>query len=159
MEEQSIQEYDDLSLASSHSTRVSLAGIRIGRYDLSKHRNNLLKRVPNTGDYVKLKLDSLTMMDLAYLSAKTGDEFALLRGKDADILFHGSSRSCRFVGELEIDLRTHKLELVGHSHPGEENPEPSFEDREFLKEIGQNSSLVISGRTGRITGFSSDPFM
>ena len=76
-----------LILASARSTRVSLAGIRIGRYQLSEHRQRLLSRVPSPGDYVKLERDSLEMMDLAYLTAKTDDEFALLRGKNEDVLF------------------------------------------------------------------------
>ena len=153
-----IAEYGRLILASSRSTRVSLAGVRIGRYELSDHRQNLLSRVPNIGDYVKLDFNTLDMMDLAYLSAKTGDEFAILRGKHEDILFHGEATRCRFKDDLESGLRLHRYELVGHSHPGEDEPEPSREDRLFLKEIGQHKSSVISARTGRITDFTADPF-
>ncbi len=111
-----------LILASDRSTRVSLAGIRIGRYQLSEHRQRLLSRVPSPGDYVKLERDSLEMMDLAYLTAKTDDE------------------------------------LLCHSHPGEDEPEPSPEDRAFLREIGQGSSSVISARTGRISEYTENPF-
>ena len=147
-----------LILASARSTRVSLAGIRIGRYQLSEHRQRLLSRVPSPGDYVKLERDSLEMMDLAYLTAKTDDEFALLRGKNEDVLFHGTSLKCQFVGELEEGLRIHKYELICHSHPGEDEPEPSPEDRAFLREIGQGSSSVISARTGRISEYTENPF-
>lgn len=147
-----------LTIASSKSTRVSLAGIRIGRYDLSEQRKNLLSRVPKSGDYVRLSLNSLEVMDLAYLSAKTGDEFAILRSKKEDVLFHGTATSCVFDGELEEDIRNHKYELIAHSHPGEEEPEPLLEDRLFLKEINQYSSFVVSGRTGRVTEFTSDLF-
>lgn len=147
-----------LMLASGKSTRVSLAGVRIGRYELSERRQNMLLKVPHSGDYVKLDRNSVEMMDLAYLSAKTGDEFAILRGKHEDVLFHGTPIKCRFLGELEAGLRSHKYILAGHSHPGEEEPEPSLEDRRFLKEIGQQSSSVISARTGRITDFTANPF-
>ncbi|MBR6230245.1 MAG: hypothetical protein IKQ97_10950 [Eubacterium sp.] len=147
-----------LSLASSRSTRVSLAGVRVGRYDLNEHRQKLLSRVPKSGNYVLLEKDSLEIMDLAYLTAKTKDEFAILRGKNEDVLFHGTSMSCRFTGELEEGLRTHKYELVCHSHPGEDEPEPSPEDRTLLRKIGQRSSMVISARTGRISEFTEEPF-
>ena len=43
----------------------------------------------------------LSMKDLAYLTAKTGHEFAILRGKREDILFHGTDRRCIFEGVLE----------------------------------------------------------
>ena len=151
-------EENNLLLASSHSTRISLAGIRVGRYDLNERRKSILSKVPNRGDYARFNLDSIEMMDLAYLSAKTGDEFALLRGKSDDYLFHGSNVSCVFTEQLERDIRDHKIELIGHSHPGEEDPEPSPEDRAFLKEIGQRESCVISARTGRITYFTANPF-
>ncbi len=97
-------------------------------------------------------------MDIAYLSAKTGDEFAILRGRHEDILFHGTPKECRFVGDMENWIRSHKYKLVCHSHPGEEEPEPSLEDRSFLREIGQHSSSVVSARTGRVTDYTSDPF-
>ncbi len=147
-----------LSLASSRSTMVSLAGVRVGRYELNERRQNLLSRVPESGDYVLLEKDSLEMMDLAFLTAKTKDEFAILRGKNEDILFHGTPVSCSFIGELEEGLRTHKYELICHSHPGEDEPEPSLEDRTLLREIGQRSSTVISARTGRVSKFTENPF-
>ena len=74
------------------------------------------------------------------------------------MLFHGTSLKCQFVGELEEGLRIHKYELICHSHPGEDEPEPSPEDRAFLREIGQGSSSVISARTGRISEYTENPF-
>lgn len=55
-------------------------------------------------------------------------------------------------------LRAQRLELIGHSHPGEPDPEPSPADRQFLKDLGQARSTVISGMTGRIKEFTNDPF-
>ena len=41
------------------------------------------------------------MKDLAFLTAKTGDEFAILKGKKEDILFHGSKAG--IDGKLSLD--------------------------------------------------------
>ena len=147
-----------LMLASTKSTKVSLAGVRIGRYELSEHRQSLLLKAPNPGNYAKVDKNTLEVMDLAYLSAKTGHEFAMLRGKHEDVLYHGTAARCRFIDELEDGLRNHRYELIAHSHPGEEEPEPSMEDRELLREIGQRQSTVISARTGRTTDYTADPF-
>lgn len=149
---------EELVVASTRSTIVSLAGVRIGRYALSERRQNLFLRAPNPGDYVKLELNSLDLMDLAFLSARTGHEFAILRSKHEDVLVHGQTTSCTFKGELYDGLKAHKYELLGHSHPGEDEPEPSREDREFLKIIGQKSSTVISARTGRMVDYTEDLF-
>ena len=152
------QQADELVIASTRSTRVSLAGIRVGRYELNERRKRMLLKVPSAGDYVECEKNSLEMMDLAYLSAKTGDEFAILRSKHTDILFHGLPEKCSFKDELEDGLRNHKYRLIGHSHPGEDEPEPSPEDRAILREIGQNKSTVISARTGRTTDYTANPF-
>ena len=144
-----------LALASTRSTCISLTGVREGRYSLNKHRQKLLDRVPASGDYVKVEAGTLGLIDLAYLSAKTGDEFAILRSKHEDVLFHGTATRCTFIGELEEGLISHRYELIGHSHPGEDVPEPSLMDRAFLREIGQLKSEVISGRTGRIVKYTN----
>lgn len=144
-----------MNIASSKSTQISLAGIRIGRYALSAQRQNLLSRVKNTGDYVSLPLNTLEIIDLAYLSAATGDEFAILRSKRNDVLFHGSKLHCDFLGDIAEGLKTHRYELVAHSHPGEEFPSASIDDKFFLREIGQQNSKIISGRTGVIIDFDS----
>ena len=118
----------------------------------------MLNRVPDIGNFASFKYDSLEIMDLAYLTAMTGHEFALLRGKDVDILFHGETRHCQFVEALADMLMAHKLTIVGHSHPGEDDSIPSSGDREALKKIGQKRSIVISGRTGIMREFGPDEF-
>jgi len=145
-------------LESTASTRVSLEAIREGEAGLNAHRQAMLNRVPEVGDFASFKRNVLELKDLAYLTAKTGDEFAILRGKDADILFHGSSTQCRFIDTLADMMSSHKLELVGHSHPGEDDPIPSQGDRDALKEIGQARSVVVSGRTGKMRAFGQSPF-
>ena len=147
-----------MELSSSRSTRVSLNAIRSGDAGLNAHRQSLFARAPESGDWAAFPLESLTLEDTAYLTAMTGDEFAVLRGKKSDILYHGTPLHCRFQGELFDMLMEHKLYLVGHSHPGEDVPEPSADDRQVLLMIGQEKSTVISARTGRIAEFTADPF-
>lgn len=98
------------------------------------------------------------MKDLAYLTAKTGHEFAILRGKRKDVLFHGNSTRCEFPQELVDDLMCKRLCIYGHSHPGEEVPIPSTEDRKALALIGQTESKLISGTSGQEITFTADLF-
>ena len=91
---------ESLLLASTKSTQRSLEAIRIGKAGLDKHRKRILERVPDVGDWAKFNRSSLELKDLAYLTAMVGDEFALLRGKREDILFHGNHRCCSFNGIL-----------------------------------------------------------
>ena len=44
-----IMKYEELILASTKSTKVSLAGVRIGRYSLNVHRQNFTHESSKTG--------------------------------------------------------------------------------------------------------------
>ena len=95
---------DSLTLSSTRSMHVSLEAVRSGRAGLDANRQKMLDRVPETGDWARFELNSIDLKDLAYLTAKVGDEFALLRGKHEDILFHGDKLNCR-LAVFENDLK------------------------------------------------------
>lgn len=118
----------------------------------------MLNRAPCSGDWAKFPLDHLTMKDLAYLTAKTGHEFAILRGKSEDILFHGENTRCTFDDILVEMLLSNRLRIYGHSHPGEDVPTPSPQDRDTLTLTGQPCSKLISGRTGTEITFTASLF-
>jgi len=118
----------------------------------------MLERVPNPGDWAEFSYGHLQMKDLAYLTAKTGHEFAILRGRKTDILFHGESLRCAFDDALVEMLLKKRLIIYGHSHPGEEIPLPSPQDRSTLVKIGQSKSKLISAMTGQEITYSSDMF-
>lgn len=143
---------------SAHSLRVSLEAIRRGEAGLDEHRAGMLRRVPETGNWAEFPHEHLEMKDLAYLTAAMGHEFAILRGKRRDVLFHGSARRCTFVGVIEEWLLSKKLMIYGHSHPGEDMPHASEEDREILRMLGQKSSRLISGLTGIEREFYDNEF-
>ena len=147
-----------LELCSTHSFRTSLASIREGSAGLDKRKQVMLDRVPCTGNWAYFPFEHIGMKDLAYLTAKTGHEFAILRGKNEDILFHGDSRHCSFDDTLNDMLLSKKFSIYGHSHPGEDDPKPSPQDRKALQRIGQTSSKLISGLTGKEVTFTSDLF-
>lgn len=147
-----------IELFSTQSMRISLDSIHNGTGGLDAHRQAILNRVPHTGDWARFSFEHLTMNDLAYLTAKTGHEFAILRGKSEDILFHGEASKCTFDDVLVEMLLMKRLTIFGHSHPGEDLPVPSPQDRETLKQIGQARSNLISGRTGSIITFTADMF-
>ena len=145
-------------LSSTASTKLSLEAIRNGDAGLTDKRLNLLKRAPNSNDWAAFKKDSITIKDLAYLSAATKHEFALLRGKRRDILFHGIERHCNFDDALIELLKRKKYKLIAHTHPDYGNVTASAADRAFLRMIGQKDSLIISYITGEEVKFSSNYF-
>lgn len=146
-----------IKLESVKSRKTSLQKIRENRAGLNKHRDILLSRVPNIGDWAKFRPDTIEIIDLAYLTAKTGHEFALLRGKNQDILLHGKSFRCEFDDILSEMLISGKLRLEAHSHP-EEILIPSPDDRQTLSIINQERSIIISAVTGQTIEFTKNQF-
>ncbi|MBE5952124.1 MAG: hypothetical protein E7260_11145 [Lachnospiraceae bacterium] len=151
-------EEDRLVLKSGESMRLSLEAIRNGQAGLNEHRKKLLERVPESGDWVILQRESVTVKDIAYLSAATQHEFALLRGKREDVLFHGMAHRCKFEGTLYDRLMTGKLELIAHTHADRGRILPSAADRNFLRKIGQEKSIIISYTTGNEHEFFKETF-
>lgn len=147
-------------LASDESTRISLASIREQRDGLNRHRQSILDRVPEQETWSSFRLNAIEDKDLAYLSAATGDEFALLRGRSEDILFHGTSFHCHLEKSdtlMEL-LISHKVRLEIHTHPDFDRVIPSSDDRRFIASFGQNSSKIISSYTGKIIEFHANIF-
>jgi len=149
---------EKIKLSSKKSYATSLQSVRTGEAGLNEHRTNMLNRVPESGNWTNFKKDSLTTKDIAFLSAYTGHEFAILRGKHTDILFHGMERHCIFDDDLVELLKSGKLELVAHSHPDAERIVPSKDDRDFLKKIGQKESCIVSYITGKENTFTANMF-
>ena len=146
----------EADLESSHSMQISLEAIRLGEAGLTERRSKMLVRVPEIGDFATFPREEVSIKDLAYLSAFMQHEFALLRGKNKDILFHGGSRECAFPDELEQLLVRKNLRLVAHSHPDYGIITPSKADKLFLKKIDQEESVIVSWITGRNQTYSRD---
>lgn len=147
-------------LASSESIRISLESIRNKEAGLNEHRRNILQRIPDQETWSAFRINAIEIKDLAYLSAATGDEFALIRSKTKDIVYHGNPTGCRIEKEDELMLLlvNHKAELIAHTHPDFDRIIPSAEDRNFIKSYGQKSSKIISAYTGQIVEFTTNMF-
>lgn len=146
------------ALSSTSSIKTSLEAIRSGEAGLNEKRKNMLARVPLSNDWATFEKDTISIKDIAYLSAATHHEFALLRGKTRDIIVHGVERHCYFNEELLDLLQTKKLRLIAHTHPDYGDIKPSAQDRAFLKHIDQKSSIIISYITGKELEFASNFF-
>lgn len=152
-----MKEHNSL-LSSTHSLQISLKGVLDGTDGLDKHKQSLLDRVPTTNDWAKVTKESVSLLDVAFLSAKTQHEFALLSGKKNDILYHGDATNCIFDDDLVDMLISGKYRLCVHSHPDYSKIIASSDDRKFLKRIGQTESLIISWITGEVRSFTVNEF-
>lgn len=113
--------------------------------------------IPQTELADQLEEETEKVHDLAYLSAATGHEFALFRGKKEDILCHGTIYSCDPQKKLEKEILKRGYEWVAHSHIDFGKLVASKDDRETLKVLGQYKSIII-GPTGKEIIFYQSEF-
>ena len=118
---------------------------------------NILDRLPNSGDYYRFDKNKISIHDLAYLSAYTGHEFSLFRGKREDILFHGELRHCNIKRELAEELIRKGYKWIAHSHLDIGKLVASLDDRNTLRVFGQKQSIII-GPTGKEITFGQSEF-
>lgn len=145
-----------MEIESTKSNIISLAAVHEHRAELNAKRRSILDKIPEIGNYKEFSKEHIEADDLAYLTAYTDCEFAWLKGKHHDILFHGEKYRCSFDKDLSDDLESHKYELYMHSHPDEDDPVPSIADRDVLIRIKQTNSKIISSTTRRIVEFTSN---
>ena len=69
---------ESIRLSSTSSMRTSLKAIYNGEAGLNERRKQLLNRVPNSHDWAAFEYHSISIKGIAYLSAATHHEFALL---------------------------------------------------------------------------------
>lgn len=97
------------------------------------------------------------MTDLAALTAKTGDEFAMFTKSENRLVVRGNPYKVNIgVGEAK-NLAVQGYKWSGHTHPGD-GPlclTPSDGDYDILKAFGQNKSVIYNSK-GQFATFDSE---
>ena len=79
--------------------------ITFGEKDLNRKQQKILDSLPKYGDSVIVKKRDASMIDLAALTAKTGDEFAMFTRKGERMIVRGNSEQIPLSMENILDLR------------------------------------------------------
>ncbi|MDE1465718.1 hypothetical protein [Spartinivicinus poritis] len=89
-----------------------------GAKELSKRQQVLLSKVPKELSRVILKKRDINVNDLAHLTAKTGDEFALFTRGAQRLLIRGNSNGVRLTIQQLKNLHKQGYKFSAHTHPG-----------------------------------------
>lgn len=102
--------------------KVLIEALQKNEIGLNDHRRKMLARVPEPNDWAAF-MYRIEPEELIWAAAATGDSFALFRGEDIDVLFHGRNDSCSVSGLLLDMLGREKLRLIAKCCPGELVPD------------------------------------
>lgn len=147
----------NLRIRSSESKKISLEYVYAGKAGLNKHRKNLFNRTVKSGDWTVISKDSVTLDDLAYLSAYTKHEYALWEGKNDVVLHHGSAMKCDPPENLSEKIFAQHYKLKAHTHVDKGKLVASNADRETLRILGQTESILV-GIDGKFVKFGPNIF-
>ncbi len=121
-----------------------LKRVSSGSYALEKRHKFLLDKIPNSGEWTRVKSHQATIEDLAALTAYTKDEFALFSGKGYKYIFHGERKRWSLPNDAFKEICNKKMIWEGHSHPYPGDLTASPEDIKTLKLLTwQKKSTII----------------
>lgn len=126
-----------------------------GNYALDRRHKFLLNKIPNQGDWARIKSHQANLEDLAALTAFTKDEFALFSGKGYKIIFHGKRRNWSLPNDAFKEICDKRMIWEGHSHPYQSDLQASPQDIKTLKLLTWQKESSIIDVTGVKKTFTS----
>ena len=93
-----------------------------------------------------MKKNEVSMSDLAAITAKTGDEYAMFTKGGERLIIRGNKRSVHITPEDALDLAENGYRWSGHTHPGTNDfvLTPSKGDIKVLKKFNQDHTVIYN---------------
>ncbi|WP_289024778.1 LysM peptidoglycan-binding domain-containing protein [uncultured Sphingomonas sp.] len=153
-----IQAWRSASAAKGISTisASSPGEIFYGYGKLSGRQQRLLDQLPSELSEITLRKSAVNVTDLAALTAKTGDEFALFTRGSQRLLIRGNKTGVPLLPEEISGLSAGGYRWSAHTQPGNRDLflDASAGDRYALQLMGQERSLILNS-TGRRNVFDA----
>lgn len=132
------------------------AAIAKGFGELSTRQSRMLDALPEYGNSVIQHKSDVTMTDIAALTAKTGDEFAIFTRGSQRMIMRGDSASVPITPEIAAKMSDEGWRWSAHTQPGLETRHTiaSAGDQAVLEAFGQEHSLIMNSR-GQANVFST----
>ena len=131
------------------------AAIANGFGELSARQSRMLGVLLKSGSRVTLHKSDVSMTDIAALTAKTGDEFAIFTRGSQRTVMRDDTQSVSIEPKEASDMKEQGWRWSAHTQPGLETRHTiaSAGDQAVLKAFGQEHSLIMNSR-GQTNVFS-----
>ncbi|MDR0946791.1 MAG: hypothetical protein LBM87_03455 [Ruminococcus sp.] len=113
---------------------------------LSAKQVRLLKLLPEFDSKTVVRKSKASMVDLAALTAVTGDEFAMFTKGRERLIIRGNKSSVNVTEEQAEFMRKEGYKWSGHTHPGYDDFSLAYSagDIAILKAFEQNESVIYN---------------
>ncbi|MCR5835976.1 MAG: phage minor capsid protein [Lachnospiraceae bacterium] len=121
--------------------------------NLNNRQNKILSALPNFDSRITVKKKEVKMSDLAALTAKTGDEFALFTRGSERLIIRGDAHSVNVDVEMAREMAKQGYKFTGHTHPGIDSfcLTASDGDYEILEAFNQKTSVTYNSKGDYMT--------
>lgn len=128
---------------------------------LNNRQQKLLDALPNYNSRIIVKKSEVNLADLATLTAKTGDEFALFTKAGDRLIVRGNSAMVEITPQEAYDLGRQGYTWSGHTHPGVDFNclQPSDGDYAILNCFNQDSSAIYNSSGSFILFERTEPYV
>lgn len=118
---------ESATISASIGTPINSRNSAVGRPNavsilnskLSKRQEALLNELPNFDSRIIVRKKAVSMKDLAALTAKTGNEFAMFTKGGKRLVIRGNSQKVNINHESARELYELGYKWSGHTHPGD----------------------------------------
>ena len=138
----------DLTIMSRNSGRGNPGAITHFDVDLNTRQKNLLQQLPNCDSSIIINKGDVNLKDLAALTAKTGDEFAMFTRGSQRMIIRGNASAVNIDGAMAQELYNAGFKWSGHTHPGTGvNVKFASEgDMYILEQFNQTQSVIFDSQ-------------
>jgi len=138
----------DLTIMSRNSSRGNPSAITHFDVELNTRQKNLLQQLPNCDSSIVVNKGDVSLNDLAALTAKTGDEFAMFTRGSQRMIICGNASAVNINGSMAQELYNAGFKWSGHTHPGSgiNVTLSSPGDRYILEQFNQTRSVILNGQ-------------
>lgn len=139
---------NDLTIRSRNSGRGNPNAITHFDVELNTRQKNLLQQLPDYESSITINRGDVNLKDLAALTAKTGDEFAMFTRGSQRMIVRGNANAVNINGRMAQDLYNAGYKWSGHTHPGTGmNVKFASEgDMYILKQFHQMQSVIFDSQ-------------
>jgi len=124
---------------------------------LDARQQDILDRLPSFGSEVIVRKRDVSMLDLAAMTAHTGDEFAMFTRKGERLVIRGNKNQIPITPSIASRLYMQGYRWSGHTHPGT-HPSSlivSNGDKMVLGAFGQSQGAIYNS-AGRYSIFGRE---
>lgn len=138
----------DLTIMSRNSGRGNPGAITHFDVDLNTRQKNLLQQLPDCDSSIIISKGDVNLKDLAALTAKTGDEFAMFTRGSQRMIIRGNASAVNIDGTMAQELYNEGFKWSGHTHPGTGiNVKFASEgDMYILEQFNQTQSVIFDSQ-------------